>query len=62
MISEQMKNLGIKPFTAKMKEIRAKSLAKEFPQYSEHFLHEFVETDPMIDGVFNPNYSDYQTK
>eukprot|EP00568_Trieres_chinensis_P012258 CAMPEP_0183301856 /NCGR_PEP_ID=MMETSP0160_2-20130417/7842_1 /TAXON_ID=2839 ORGANISM="Odontella Sinensis, Strain Grunow 1884" /NCGR_SAMPLE_ID=MMETSP0160_2 /ASSEMBLY_ACC=CAM_ASM_000250 /LENGTH=272 /DNA_ID=CAMNT_0025464549 /DNA_START=89 /DNA_END=907 /DNA_ORIENTATION=- len=34
----QMQNLGIKPYTAKIKELRAQSLVKEFPQYNAAIL------------------------
>lgn len=43
-----MKNLGIKPYTEKLKEMRARRLAKEFPAYDQRILHEYVATDPMI--------------
>ncbi|KAG7344125.1 hypothetical protein IV203_022133 [Nitzschia inconspicua] len=49
----QIKNLGMKPFTAMLKERRAKALSAAFPQYSEHYLHEFVETQPLYKSVFN---------
>jgi hypothetical protein len=45
---EQMKNLGIKPYTVYLKERRATMLAKNFPQYDAAILNEFVETDPMV--------------
>mmetsp|Transcript_41833 Transcript_41833/g.100411 ORF Transcript_41833/g.100411 Transcript_41833/m.100411 type:complete len:296 (+) Transcript_41833:309-1196(+) len=45
---EQMKNLGVQPYTVYLKERRAKMLAKSFPKYDAGILQEFVETDPMI--------------
>mmetsp|Transcript_8966 Transcript_8966/g.16118 ORF Transcript_8966/g.16118 Transcript_8966/m.16118 type:complete len:113 (-) Transcript_8966:129-467(-) len=48
----QIQNLGLKPFTKYLKEMRARNLAKAFPQYNEHFLIEFGETDPMFESLF----------
>eukprot|EP00529_Nitzschia_sp_RCC80_P030982 CAMPEP_0113517312 /NCGR_PEP_ID=MMETSP0014_2-20120614/42166_1 /TAXON_ID=2857 /ORGANISM="Nitzschia sp." /LENGTH=294 /DNA_ID=CAMNT_0000414449 /DNA_START=121 /DNA_END=1005 /DNA_ORIENTATION=- /assembly_acc=CAM_ASM_000159 len=45
---EQMKNLGVQPYTVYLKKRRAKMLAKSFPKYDAGILQEFVETDPMI--------------
>jgi hypothetical protein len=49
----QIKNVGLKPFTALLKERRAKNLAEAYPQYSSHYLNEFVETQPMYETIFN---------
>lgn len=45
---EQIKNLGLKPYTEKLKEARAQALYKAFPQYDERILHDFVDTDRMV--------------
>jgi len=45
---EQIKNLGLKPYTQQLQSIRAKALIKEFPQYDANILHDFVETDRLI--------------
>lgn len=49
----QIKNVGLKPFTAQLKENRAKALSAKYPQYSAHYLNEFVETQPMYETIFN---------
>jgi hypothetical protein len=46
-IRQQLLNLGMKPYTQKLIEIRAKSLCKAFPDYQEHIIYNFVESDPM---------------
>jgi hypothetical protein len=45
---EQMKNLGVKPYTVYLKERRAKMLARNFPKYDVEILQQFVESDPMV--------------
>jgi len=45
---EQIKNLGLKPYTEKLKEKRAQALYKAFPQYDATILHDFVDTDRMV--------------
>lgn len=44
----QMENLGIRPYTRKLKSMRAKKLAAAFPQYDPIVIHAFSETDPLV--------------
>jgi len=46
-IRQQLLNLGMKPYTQKLIEMRANSLCKAFPDYQEHIIYNFVESDPM---------------
>lgn len=43
----QMDNLGIKPYTTRIKRMRAKRLVKEFPQYDAGILMLFSETSKI---------------
>jgi len=43
----QMKNLGIRPFTASLKQTRARKLHKAFPQYDPAILSDFSTTAPL---------------
>lgn len=45
---QNMKNLGMKPYTSRLIETRAKNLIKFYPHYEESILHKFVETDAMV--------------
>jgi len=49
----QMDNLGIKPYTTRVKRMRAKKLAKAFPQYDPRIIMLYSETSKMM-----PNQSD----
>jgi len=40
----QMDNLGIKPYTSKIKQMRGERLAKAFPQYDSRFLIAYSQT------------------
>ena len=44
----QMENLGIRPYTRKLKQMRATKLAKEFPRYDPRIIQKFSETDPLV--------------
>lgn len=44
----QLQNLGIKPFTNKLKAMRAEKLARSFPQYDTGIVKAFSKTDPLI--------------
>lgn len=46
---QQIKNLGMKPYTARLKASRAKALIQAFPRYDPELLHNFVETDKLIE-------------
>jgi hypothetical protein len=43
-----MANLGIKPFTGKLKEKRGQRLITMFPKYNAGIIEAFSETDPII--------------
>lgn len=43
-----IKNLGMKPYTSRLIEMRAKKLFEAYPQYEKGILHNFVETDAMV--------------
>lgn len=45
---QNIKHLGLKPYTQQLLERRAKVLYEAFPQYDRGILHSFVETDPMV--------------
>jgi hypothetical protein len=48
----QIQNMGMKPYTSRMKHWRAQRLAKAFPQYDEHVLMSYSETCPIYhDGT-----------
>jgi len=44
----QIKNIGMKPYTERLKEMRLKKLIQAFPRYDGDLLHNFVDTDRMI--------------
>jgi len=44
----QIKRIGMKPYTARMKEARARSLIEAFPTYDRSILRNFVYTKDMI--------------
>ena len=44
-----MVNLGIKPYTGRIKAYRAKNLANAFPQYDGNILSAFSETASLVD-------------
>lgn len=44
----QLSNLGIRPYTHKMKQWRGTRLAKKFPQYSPKLLKDFAIADELI--------------
>jgi hypothetical protein len=50
-----MANLGIRPFTGKLKEKRAQQLIISFPKYDAGIIEAFSETDPIILDK-NPNF------
>jgi hypothetical protein len=50
-----MQNLGIRPFTGKLKEKRAQRLMSAFPKYDAGIIEAFSETDPIILDK-NPNF------
>jgi hypothetical protein len=50
-----MQNLGIRPFTGKLKEKRAQRLISAFPKYDAGIIEAFSETDPIILDK-NPNF------
>ena len=43
-----MKHLGFRPFTSKMKQMRARKLSAAFPQYDEDVIAEFSKTDKIF--------------
>lgn len=43
----QMDNLGIKPYTTRVKKMRAKNLANDFPQYDARVIMQYSETSKM---------------
>jgi len=43
-----MDNLGIKPYTTRVKRMRAKKLAKAFPQYDPRIIMMYSETSKMM--------------
>lgn len=43
-----MDNLGIKPYTTRIKRKRARSLADRFPQYDAGILMMYSETSKMV--------------
>jgi len=45
----QIKNLGIKPFTAKMKGLRADNLVQKYPQYNSSILKKYSELTKLND-------------
>ena len=44
----QLQNLGIKPFTNKLKAMRAANLARSFPRYDTGIVKAFSTSDPLI--------------
>ena len=54
-LSAQMANLGIRPFTAKLKEKRSHRLISIFPKYDAGIIEAFSQTDPIILDK-NPNF------
>lgn len=44
----QITNLGLKPYTEKLKEARAKAVIKSFPRYDATILRDFVHSDTLI--------------
>lgn len=47
----QLDNLGIKPYTSRVKRIRAERLAEAFPQYDPRALFAYSETCDIIDHL-----------
>lgn len=45
---QNMQHLGMKPYSSRLIERRARLLCQEFPRYGKKILHSFVETDPMV--------------
>lgn len=45
-----MDNLGIKPYTTRVKRMRANNLAKAFPQYDARVIMMYSETSKMVPG------------
>ena len=43
-----MDNLGIKPYTSRVKKMRARNLAKEFPQYDSRIIMMYSESSKMV--------------
>ena len=44
----QMKHLGFRPFTSKMKQMRADKLSNAFPRYDEDVIGDFSKTDKIF--------------
>lgn len=44
----QIKKIGMKPYTERLMEARARSLIEAFPNYDRSILYNFVETEKMI--------------
>ena len=43
-----MKHLGFRPFTSKMKQMRADKLSNAFPRYDEDVIGDFSKTDKIF--------------
>jgi len=44
----QIEKIGMKPYTERLKEARARSLIEAFPTYDRSILRNFVNTKDMI--------------
>ena len=49
MHRDQLKNMGVRPYLARLKDSRAKTLVAAFPKYDAGLIEAYSRTTPLAD-------------